>query len=289
MTITTSSKKQYLTSYLSLIKKAGSEDLKDIFEYIKKSSVKDTTKLAYLNSIIGLKKADAKLVKGDLKDVVDYRDRLNVEVENGRKENNLNDRQSKAMEKVKMGDVTKFVDKLNENKSKSTKDLEDYLLVKMMSKYPIRNDFMEVRLTKHKMDLKKPLNSLFVPAAKGEAILAINDDKTSKTYGQRRIKIDADITSDIKKLMKDGRKYLFVNAKGQPMSSSSFSHRLNRLFQKEFGVPVSSTIMRKIFLTDKYGDVVKDMKNDADMMGHSTATQKDNYIANGGYLTTYAE
>jgi integrase len=276
---TLTSKKQYLSTYMSLIKKAESEDLDKIFEYIKNANVKDTTKLSHLNSIISLKKIDSKLVKGDLSKIKEYRDNLNMTIENNRKENNVNEKQAKALDTVSLDDLKNFVTKLDENKNKSIDDLENYILVKMMVSHPVRNDLQEILLTRTKKDLQQPVNAIFVPTGAGKnAILSIKEYKTSKSGGDINIHIDEDLTNDIKKLMKDGRRWLFVNNKRQPFSSSSFTHKLNRIFKKEFGVPISSTLIRKIYLTGKYGNVANEMEKDAKIMGHSVQTQRDNYI-----------
>lgn len=278
---TTSSQKQYLTTYLGLIKKSDSDDLKTIFEYIKSSDVKDTTKLSYLNSIISLKKMNGSLVKGNLSDIKEFRDELQVKIEKARDENNLNERQTKAMEKVKLEDLKKFVKSLDEKKKKSHKDLENYILVKIMTDTPIRNDLQEIAITRQKRDLQSPINVIYLPTARNKmSILSIKEYKTSKSNGDIIINLDEDLTNDIKKMVSDGRKFLFVNQKGEPLSSSSFTHKLNRLFNKEFGVPISSTIIRKIYLTGKYGNVLNEMKEDSKVMGHNLATQQKVYISN---------
>ena len=276
---TSSSQKQYLTTYLGLIKKVGNDDLKNIFKHIKESQVKETTKLSYLNSIISLKKMDASLVKGDLTDIKDYRDTLGMKIEKGRDENNTNERQTKALDKVSLDDLHNFVAKLDSEKNKSNKDMDNYVLVKLMTTYPVRNDLQEILLTKIKRDLDHQVNSLFIPNGKGKpSILSIKEYKTSRSNGDIKINIDGDLSDDIRKLIKDGRQYLFVNTKNEPLSSSSFTHKLNKLFMKEFDVPISSTILRKIYLTGKYGKVADDMERDSHIMGHDIGTQRKIYI-----------
>lgn len=97
--VNSNSKKQYLTTYMSLIKNAKSESLKDIYDYIVKKNVKDATKASYLNSIISLKKLDNSLVKGDLKDIVELRDKLNIKIEKHRETNNITEGQQEAIKK----------------------------------------------------------------------------------------------------------------------------------------------------------------------------------------------
>jgi integrase len=279
--IANTSKKQYLTTYRNLIKKADSDSMEDIYKFIKDASVKDTTKQSYLNSIISLKKYDSSLVKGDLKDIVDFRDKLNVKIDDNRKTNNISDKQRKALETVNMNNIATFLDKLKSDKDKSPKNLENYILIYLMSKYPIRNDLQEIYITNYKSDTNHPINSILIPAGNNKkAKLYLKEYKTSKTNGDIVIELDTEITKDIKKLIKDERKYLFQNSKGEALSSSLFTHKLNRLFNKEFGIPVSSTILRKIYLTDKYKDVIGEMAKDAQIMGHSMDTQRDVYVDN---------
>jgi hypothetical protein len=54
---------------------------------------------------------------------------------------------------------------------------------------------------------------------------------------------------------------------------------MTKIFNKIFNKKISSSALRHIFLSDKYGDVVKEMKEDADKMGHSVQQQKE-YIKN---------
>lgn len=275
------SKKQYLQTYLSLVKKSNSEKIDDIYKYIVKADVKDATKASYLNSIISLKKLDQSLVKGDLKDIIDLRDQLTVKIEKDRNEDNLNEKQKNAIEKIKLDDLEKFVNELKLKRLNSNKDLEDYILIYLMVNYPLRNDLQEIHLTFHKSDLKQPLNVLYIPK-KGKSILSLKEYKTSKTNGSIIINLDEDITNDIKLLIKNNinRKFLFCNLNNEALSSSSFTHKLNRIFKKKFDIPISSTILRKIYLTGKYGDVMEEFHKDNKLMGHSSQVAQKIYISN---------
>ena len=67
-----------------------------------------------------------------------------------------------------------------------------------------------------------------------------------------------------------------VSYDGNPLSQVN---SMTKLFNKIFGKRISSSALRHIFLSDKYGDTVKDMKEDAEKMGHTVETQKT-YIKN---------
>lgn len=272
---------QYIKTYNALVRNVGSHDIDKIFKFILDSNVKNNTKTSYLNSIISLKKHDNNLVGGDLSKIIELRDKLNVEIENDRAKNNITSKQSHVMETVTINDLHDFVNTLNANKYSSSKNLEDYILIALMVKYPLRNDLQDILIITNKKECKGCLvNYLYVPP-KGEAILRLSQYKTAKTNGDITINVDADLSSDIRKLLKiDGRKFLFVDKHGNPLTSSNFTHRLNRIFTNQFGLPISSTLIRKIYLTGKYKNVLEDMRDDAHIMGHSMATQQASYIKN---------
>lgn len=55
---------------------------------------------------------------------------------------------------------------------------------------------------------------------------------------------------------------------------------ITRILNKVFGKKVGSSMLRHIYLSSKYGNVSKEMKEDAKIMGHSTEVQKNTYIKN---------
>jgi len=275
------SQRHYITTYKVLIKRTGSENINDIYNYIKNAPVKDTTKVSYLNAIISLKKLDDRLVKGNINVLKDYRDSLSFDIDDRRNENNTNERQSKAIQNITLDDLNKFVIKLNANKNDTKKNREKYILVHLMVKYPLRNDLQEIQITHNKQDLDDIENYLYIPSNKNNnAILSIKKFKTAGSNNINDIVIDLDnnITNDIRELLKDGRKYLFVDNKGNPLTSNAFTHRLNAIFKKEFNMPISSTIIRKIYLTNKYAPILKEMEQDSKIMGHSLDMQRRIYI-----------
>ena len=62
-----------------------------------------------------------------------------------------------------------------------------------------------------------------------------------------------------------------VDYKGEPFkNSNSITRILNNIFGKNIGV----SMLRNIYLTDKYKNVEKEMEKDAEAMAHNTNTQK---------------
>ena len=246
-----------------------------------KKNVKDATKASYLNSIISLKKLDNSLVKGDLKDIIELRDKLNIKIEKHRETNNITEGQQEAIKKINLEDLKKYVEELKEYKYESVQQLEDYLLMALMVNFPLRNDLQEIKLSTHKQDLKTPFNVLYIPKT-GKCILSLKEYKTAHSEGDLILEIPTDLSDDIRQLIKFDkfRKFLFQNKFNKPYSSSSFTHKLHVLTNNKFGIPIGSTLIRKIYLNGRYGDVLQDMKTDSKILGHSLKMQQEVYIPN---------
>lgn len=98
--------------------------------------------------------------------------------------------------------------------------------------------------------------------------------KTAKKYGQQEAKATPEIRSAVDMLLKihpqaKGRWReirMLVKMNGEPMDQvNTITRRLNKIFGKKIG----SSLLRHIFLTDKYGDNTKEREADAAAMGHS--------------------
>ena len=108
--------------------------------------------------------------------------------------------------------------------------------------------------------------------------------KTAKKEGQTKIKFNDDMKKVItqylkfhplvkgKKLAKTSNIPFLVYFDGKPFSSvNSITRILNKLFDSNVG----SSMLRHIFLTDKYGDEMKEKQKDAKAMGHSMQMQTE--------------
>lgn len=269
------SKDLYERTFNLLVKRSGSKSPKEILAFIKKTNVKTPTKLVYLNSLVGLDKLGYDV--GSLDEVKKYRDSLKEKYDaDGKK---ISDKQQKAIDNISYDDLVDVVDKLYEEINGSIKSLEAYLLLSLMIKTPLRNDLAEVVVTKKESDLKKKdFNWIFVGKDKCE--IRINEHKTSRTNGFINHTVDERDCRVLKYLLKrdPDRIYLFETGDNEPLTSSNFTHRLNNLTKKQFGIPISSSILRKIYLTHKYADVQHEMEQDAIQMGHSVKTQQEEYV-----------
>jgi hypothetical protein len=119
----------------------------------------------------------------------------------------------------------------------------------------------------------------YVDIKNGEFIL--NNYKTAGTYKTQIIKINPELLNIIKiysKFIPDKLNNFFLQKfNGIPFTESN---QLTKKLNEIFGKRVSSTLLRKIYLTDKYSDTIESMKQDAADMGTSTSVMTTNYIKN---------
>jgi hypothetical protein len=74
---------------------------------------------------------------------------------------------------------------------------------------------------------------------------------------------------------KDAITPFLVDYEGEPYKQNN---SLTRMLYKIFGCKIGSSMLRKLYLTDKYGDLLNQMKEDVKDMGTSTSTAQTNYI-----------
>jgi site-specific recombinase XerD len=280
--------KSYLQTFLYLVRKCGSSDLEKIKKYIEESNKSDSTKLNYYNSIISLQKLDPTLIKDNLDDIKKARDELQQKITDNRSKNNITPKQKEIINNISNDDIIKLISELNEKKNTNKQALEDYLMLKLLYDGGVlRNDLMSIEITNNKHEATKTdKNLIYLPISnKGLATIYINEFKTSNSpqfKGKPIIrKLDKQTTQDIRNLIEnDNRNYLFINNQGRPLSSASYSTKISKIIKNNLGFPASSTILRKIYHTHKYKNMMDEMKKDGGQMGHSPQIIQSCYIAN---------
>jgi integrase len=105
--------------------------------------------------------------------------------------------------------------------------------------------------------------------------MVFNRFKTAKTYGEQKVNIPTALKSILNKWIKiNPTDYLFFDSNMNPLSSVKITQRLNKIFGKKVG----SSMLRHIFLTDKYGDLKEEQQTLASAMGHSVHEQQNVYV-----------
>jgi len=103
----------------------------------------------------------------------------------------------------------------------------------------------------------------------------LNKYKTDKKYHSVEIEIPDDLKEVIQLYLKyhplkaelKKKEYDFpflVDETGKGLKNST---EITKILNKVFGKKISSSMLRNIFLTDKYGDVMEELKSDVKHMG----------------------
>ena len=118
------------------------------------------------------------------------------------------------------------------------------------------------------------------------ATFYLNNYKTKKAYSTQEIKAPEELEAVIRNYLKHhplkselrkktGAIPLLTDYNGDPFESiNSITRILNKIFGKRVGV----SLLRNIYLTDKYSDKVDELKEDASAMGTSQNTILNNYV-----------
>lgn len=180
---------------------------------------------------------------------------------------------------------TKLFNDLN-IKKKNISDLQynkllNYVVLSVFFMLPPRRnmDWLKMLITFNSDVEDKNYN--YFDVAKKQFIF--NQFKTSKKDGSLTIDIPEDLFKVLSlylehhPLLKTKAKVkpnvpFLVFADGKPLDKiNSITRLLNKVFNKK----ISSSMLRHIYLSSKYGDVLKEQEKDSKMMSHTVGTQHD--------------
>ena len=156
-----------------------------------------------------------------------------------------------------------------------------YMVGILYTEYPpLRNDYsnMEIITEANFKKLKKKENNFLVIVSRNKKYFSLSSYKTEKQYGNKIIDIDSKLNTIINKwLVHNTTGYFLVNSKNTQMSDNSLTKLLNKIFASS-KKKISSTLIRHIYLTEKYSNTQDEMEKDANEMGHSVQTQQNIYV-----------
>ena len=149
---------------------------------------------------------------------------------------------------------------------------------------PRRNkDYQIMKLVnEYSANLPKEFN--YLDLSKKQFIF--NNYKTSTKYGTQMINITEELWVSISKYLNhrdgikikksvftvEGDKFFLVYYNKTPLDKVN---SITRILNKIFGKAIGSSMLRHIFLTDKYGGTLAEASKDAVEMAHSSGMQKD--------------
>lgn len=161
-----------------------------------------------------------------------------------------------------------------------------FTIFSFLSNYPLRNDLAGMKYIS-KTDYNKltdddKKNGNFLVKQKNKLMIILNEYKTSKKYGEKIIELNFEITKIMKfyiRVMdKEIGDVLFTNSRGNPITRNGISQLLIKTSKKYLGKSISTTMIRKIVVSDKFADMKKEQQDLADVMGHDVGTQNAVYV-----------
>tara|TARA_R110000824_G_scaffold33208_5_gene106574 strand:+ start:82 stop:1044 length:963 start_codon:yes stop_codon:yes gene_type:complete len=186
----------------------------------------------------------------------------------------------------RMGDDLKSIKKkkIEELSVKDKALLQAFIMFNIYSRLPFRNDVsgmiaINKRAYNNLSEEDKEKDNYLV-VGKDNMFFVINKFKTSARYEE----IKVDIPPDLKKVLRyylkiNGMGILFTGSNGKPMTRNGVTQLLTRYSQKYMdGKKISTTILRKVYLSSKYSAVKDEMAADAKMMGNSVGVQQSVYV-----------
>tara|TARA_R110000850_G_scaffold132761_1_gene253870 strand:+ start:2370 stop:3359 length:990 start_codon:yes stop_codon:yes gene_type:complete len=151
-----------------------------------------------------------------------------------------------------------------------------YVILKIYELLPIRNEISNVLVIRSKyyklLTKEDRENNNYLVINTKKFIFYFNAYKTSETYGERIVEIPNSLKLIIQKwlvIKGDDIPNLFVMREGKGLNNNNLTKLLVRASQKYLGKNVSTVLLRKIFYTDKYSTMKKELIHDAGVAGHS--------------------
>jgi hypothetical protein len=208
---------------------------------------------------------------------------------------------------LKWDDVKKRLDELKDQvealkgeKTLNSKQFDVVLAYAVLALYtlvpPRRNQDYTKAVVVKKWSEKLPTdrNYLDLGGVGKPTQFIFNVYKTAKKHGQYKEPIPEELSIALNQYLlrhpgrRDGRKMVaeypfLVNASNEPLTAvNSITRILNKIFKRNVG----SSMLRHIYLSDKYD--IDEIKKDAAAMGHSVAEQR-NYLRTDGPTLTVSD
>jgi integrase len=145
---------------------------------------------------------------------------------------------------------------------------------------PLRNDYSNMKVISESEfeKLDNTNQNYLVVVSRNRKYFSLGSYKTDGKYGTKKINIDSKVNTIINKwLAHNASGWFLVNIRGGPLSDNSLTKLLNKIFSSS-NKKISSTMIRHIYLSEKYKGVQTEMDDDANAMGHSVHTQQNIYV-----------
>lgn len=278
-------KKLFETDNLNFL--SNVEEVKDKIKHLH-----FTTQRNFYNAIIVYLRAKDK----DNKDIDKYdniRNQLNEQYKTENEKGTISTKQSDNFVDIEVlrGMINKMEKEIKDKKLKKKTELSPgekillqvYTIYSILIRIPLRNDLAGMSVISkteyNKLTDKQKEDDNYLVVYKNKLEFILNEYKTSRKYKEKIISIPKDLEKIIRMyLRKNEGKVLFTSSTGKPYTRNALSQLLLKTSQKYLGKNISTTMIRKIVLSDLFAENKKKQKEMAEITGHSVSTMNNVYV-----------
>jgi integrase len=240
---------------------------KEILKYLEK--VEPNKRKSILSSLFVLTK-DPVYQKNMVHDINNYEENIKMEIKQPKEEENWLSKEELDEIYQREKQIYNHLAKKKNHNIDDLQQMQNYIILSLYTLIPPRRslDYTE-------MKIKNPevLEDNYID--KNDFVF--NRYKTSKFYNQQREKISKELMSILKKWIKfNPTDYLLFDSNKNKLTPSKLTRRLNRTFGKN----ISTSSLRKFYISHKYQNYIKEneeLAEDFSKMG-SSIIQKDVYL-----------
>ena len=143
------------------------------------------------------------------------------------------------------------------------------------------NTFRNTMKDFNKLSTEDLQNGNYIIVSPNKVTLHIANYKTKNVYGSRSFTVDDKHVLKYLRLwlkISPNPKWLLLNLRtDEPLNRMQLTQYFLRIFSDKFGKKVSTTLLRKIVVSTKHGQNIRDLDELAFKMCHSRATQASVY------------
>lgn len=241
---------------------------KEILKYLE--DVSPNKRKSILSSLFVLTK-DPVYQKNMVNDINNYEENVKMEIKQPKEEENWLSKEELDEIYQREKQIYNYLAKKKNHNMDDLQQMQNYIILSLYTLIPPRRslDYTE-------MKIKNPevLEDNYID--KNDFVF--NRYKTSKFYNQQREKISKELMSILKKWIKINSitEYLLFDSNKNKLTPSKLTRRINKIFGKN----ISTSSLRKFYISHKYQNYIKEneeLAEDFSKMG-SSIIQKDVYL-----------
>ena len=238
-----------------------------------------TTRRNYYSAIITLLQAEDTPNKELIREYSDIVKEANTKYEEEQLSGKVSEKQKDSLLiKEDYHKIEEFINKVKEDNNEML-----YILLRLITTYQIRNEIATLKLIKLmpfkklKKEDKEGKNYLVMGSKK--ILIVRYDFKTNKKYKEITIEVnDKKLSKEIRSYVKTLKNDNVFEYKGEQLTPKKLTNILLYQSKRLVEVPLSTTMLAKSILSEKYGDKNEEQKKDAKNRGHSVNVQNKVYI-----------